>query len=181
MNLKSIADWIEDHTIDVAEDAAGGAFGELEKILHTPLYPITDYHFKVSDSLWRGSWPVDADLEYLKAQGVKTAINLCAERKQDSDITKYGLISVDLPVVDNEPPTLIQASQFLDFVQHQGPVYVHCEQGKGRTGCMVAAYRILAQKCNAVAALHEAVNFGLAMPEQQKWILALGSGSKNGL
>lgn len=166
MKLKSILEAM------VQEPAEG--FGYLEKILHTPLYPITEYHFQVSDTLWRGSWPSDADLAWLKSKGIHTCVNLCAERLQVDSVIKLGLLAVNVPILDNDAPTVAQAKEFVELVGGaNAPAYVHCEQGKGRTGCMVAAYRILAQGWKNEAALHEAVNFGLVMPEQQEWVLHL--------
>ena len=52
-------------------------------------------------------------------------------------------------------------------------MYVHCEQGIGRTGCVVAAYRVRVQGWTPEAAVDEACAHGLKMPCQQEWIRGL--------
>jgi protein tyrosine phosphatase (PTP) superfamily phosphohydrolase (DUF442 family) len=55
---------------------------------------------------------------------------------------RYGVDFLSLPVT-LEVPTPAQVSQFLDLVDSSpGPVWVHCAEGRNRTGMMCAAYRV---------------------------------------
>src|SRR5438128_2719741 len=58
--------------------------------------------------------------------------------------------------------------QFLDFANDPAnqPTYVHCEAGKGRTGCAVASYRMGIQGWTDAQALEDAKKFGLQLESQ---------------
>lgn len=151
----------------------GKIFGEVEDVIHSPLYPIEEYTYNVSDTIIRGSWPSKNLLEKLKTLKVTKVINLCAERNQDKDIFKMEMLSTNIPIIDNCIPTEDDINKFLFEIQNN-VCYVHCEEGKGRTGCMIAVYRIKLQSWDAIEALKEAEKFGLVVPAQKEFILNLG-------
>lgn len=156
------------------ENEVGEEFGELEKVIGHPLYFITAYRAEVSPVLTRGSWPSASMLKGLAAEGFTTVVNLCAERTQDEDVAAAGLLPKNIPIIDNTPPTDEQVKEFFDCypVAPDKPmrIYLHCEQGKGRTGCMVAAYRVKLQGWTPIAALTEATGLGLSFPSQKDWV-----------
>jgi hypothetical protein len=47
---------------------------------------------------------------------------------------------LSLPVLDATAPTPDQLRQAVEFLVAEGPTYVHCALGHGRTGCVVIAY-----------------------------------------
>jgi protein tyrosine/serine phosphatase len=153
---------------------AAESVGEVEDAIHHPLYGIKEYTAAVCSSdprLSRGSWPSSKKLADLKAQGFTTVINLCSERVQDKAVKRAKLQSINIPVEDNTVPTETQVQAFLDDVlDSTGETYVHCEQGKGRTGCMVAAFRVRLMNWTVEAALKEAKDFGLRTPCQIEFI-----------
>jgi hypothetical protein len=155
-------------------NGAGEELGEAEERVGGPLYALSAYAADVEAGvLARGSWPSQAALTSLWVRGFRTVVNLCAERVQDLDVLRAGMAPVNIPVRDNTVPTELQVQVFLNAVARGRPVYVHCEAGKGRTGCMIAAYRVLVQHWTPERALAEAKAFGLGMPCQRDWILAL--------
>jgi Tyrosine phosphatase family len=88
--------------------------------------------------------------------------------------------AVHVPVVDCTAPGPDAVMQFLAAVSGAGgPVYVHCEAGMGRTGVMVACYRI-GQGWAAADARAEAAGFGCFLPDQlafiETWTPTAGSG-----
>lgn len=160
----------------VAEDSAGELVGQGEKLTRSPWYEITPYSSVVEPAkLTRGSWPSPDQLVALRSSGYAAVVNLCAERDDATAVAAAGMGSVHIPLVDGTAPSPAWVDFFLRVVDHCSPVYVHCEQGKGRTGCMVAAYRVLRQGWPPEKALAEAEKYGLELPGQKHFILSLES------
>lgn len=100
----------------------------------------------VTDDLWRGNAPDESGYRALVARDVRTVIDLRAER--DLDIP-HGLLAeldierVHLPVRDGQAPPAEVVREVLRVVEEaDGTVFLHCGAGLGRTGSMVAAYRV---------------------------------------
>lgn len=156
-----------------SRDALAKDVGKVENVIRHPLYPIKAYQDLVDGNLSRGSWPTRKELKVLKQAGFKVIINLCSERDQDADVRAAGMVPHNIPFPDNTYPWRDQVADFIEIVKSYGPAFVHCEQGRGRTGCMVAAYRVLVNGWTPNAALKEAQRFGLELTEQKKFILGL--------
>jgi hypothetical protein len=166
-------DWIK-KKLGLAENFAGAALGDCEDLIHRPLYPIHSYFEVVQPGvLARGSWPDVRMLSSLREVGVRTVINLCAERGQDAQVMAAKMRPVNIPVVDNTVPTERQLDQFLDTVIGLGSAFVHCEAGIGRTSCCVAAFRVRVQLWATSEALAEARAHGLRLPCQEDFIRKL--------
>lgn len=154
---------------DDAMNVGGEAIGLAEML--GLRYPVKTYEAQVSPQLYRGSRQDAAGMVALKKQGIHGIVNLCAENDMDTlPAQQAGLVPHHIPIIDNTPPKMSQVLDFLSFVQSSAPVYVHCEAGQGRTGTMVACYRIAAQGWTADAAVAEAQDFGLKMPDQLAFI-----------
>jgi hypothetical protein len=157
-------------------------YGTLEQ---TPLlrclsrYPVTPYTYRVSQLASRGQRPGPAKLTDLALRdGYRLTINLCAE-VDDGDAPAIGAAGLagalqtrHVPVTDMEPPTVAQMVEILDLLSGPGAelTYVHCEAGKGRTGVVVAGYRMAVMGWSATDALIEAANFGCFAPGQLAFI-----------
>jgi protein-tyrosine phosphatase len=102
---------------------------------------------RVDERLYRGAQPEGRDYTDLAALGVKTVVNLTsydAEPNEKSLTEQAGMRYVQIPMTGHVPPTGAQIAQFLGIVNNAAsqPVYVHCVEGKHRTGVMAAAYRM---------------------------------------
>lgn len=140
-------------------------------------YPVVPYQERVSNTLWRGSRVNRNGILDLIARGFFTIVDLCAEHAPDDSFDTNdwkGIHFIHIPIVDSRPPTEAQANQFLNlFKESQAPfwpVFIHCEAGEGRTGCMVALYRIWVQDWTVEDALKDGARHKLCLPDQIKFI-----------
>ncbi|CAN5215397.1 hypothetical protein BH10CYA1_BH10CYA1_43960 [soil metagenome] len=118
----------------------------------------------VSSNLIRGSQPSTSALSLLKSAGVKTIINLRNEdilvAQEAGAAKRAGLNYVNIPMAVFETPTKQQFQKFLNVVDKDGPVFVHCQRGEDRTGTMVAVYRVARQNWDANRAYQEMTAMG---------------------
>ena len=119
----------------------------LPALAENPALP--NFH-PVAPGIWRGAAPTDAGLKQLKAMGVKTIIDLRISpklvKKESAEARRMGFQWINLPM-GAEAPTPAQVKTFLatlDLAPNE-PVFVHCQHGADRTGCMVGIYREVKQ------------------------------------
>ena len=175
---------LRDQVIDIVGNAAGMEWGDIEQVTNrlTCLHILSHlghhvpYTYRVDSKVIRGSRPTPGKLQSLDARGCGTTVNLCKEMdKGDADlIDAAGLTgtmrTLHIEITDNTPPDHDQVDELIAFLeQSSGKVYLHCEAGVGRTGVMVACYRMY-QGWPLADALLEAKQFGCSMPDQLAFI-----------
>jgi atypical dual specificity phosphatase len=94
--------------------------------------------------------PTDTDLERLRHEGFKVVVSLLDENEQaprydPGRAQAAGYVRHNISIRDFHAPSVSQLQKFIEFVQavdSDAKVLVHCEGGSGRTGTMAAAYWI---------------------------------------
>ena len=124
---------------------------------------------KIDEQYFRGAQPKNHDYEDLAALGIKTVITLTnfdTDPKEKVLVEKAGMKYYQIPMDSHTPPTDSQLAEFLRRVNdpESYPVYVHCAEGKHRTGVMTAIYRMTKHRWTADQAYKEMqkYKFGLS-------------------
>ena len=120
----------------------------------------------VTPTISRGAQPSLKGFKWLKDVGVKTIVNL---RDGDDDIENerqivesLGLKYVSIPMSAFKKMTNAHVDKFLAVAKNSEnePVFVHCRQGRDRTGAILAAYRVKEQSWSVDKAYDEMLEFG---------------------
>jgi atypical dual specificity phosphatase len=84
------------------------------------------------------------DLTWLRRNGIEVLVSLTEEPPLRQWVNDAGLLVVNVPVPDMEPPSDRQLDHLLDTIRKANAagmgVAVHCGAGLGRTGTVLAAY-----------------------------------------
>jgi len=95
----------------------------------------------ISKDVWRGAQPTEQGMHYLATLGVKTIIDL-REEADETAIVPPGLRYVRIPA-SRFNADLVNVQEVLRQIESSAkPVFIHCRQGRDRTGLAVAAYRL---------------------------------------
>lgn len=124
----------------------------------------------VDNKLWRGSHPTQKGYRSLIDAGVKTIVDLRAERGlvlPTKLLERRGVDLVKIPMRDGQAPSDDQVARFLRVMRRsKGIVYVHCMAGVGRTGTMVGAYLVEMKNQSSMDALRGNLTVGPPSLEQ---------------
>jgi len=111
------------------------------------LHGITNFG-QVTPMLFRGGQPNSEGYRELKQMGIDTVVSFRHEKGENTlerrAVESLGMRFVSMPWHAWDQPTGQQLSQFFALLRSspQSKVYVHCQQGRDRTGTMVALYRV---------------------------------------
>ena len=115
---------------------------------------------KISSALWRGAQPTAQGFHNLEAAGAKTIISL-REQHDDWELlagTKLKYIRIPEHAWDPEEAQLVLFLKIIEDPKNW-PVFVHCAEGRDRTGYSVATYRMVVENWPVNDALHEMFDF----------------------
>jgi len=104
---------------------------------------------QVTDRLWRSAQPAPHQIAALKAEGVRTIVNLRGGREhgswqlQKEACEKLGIRLEEFIVRSRGAPdreTLLSAKEFFDRIEY--PAVLHCKSGADRAGFVAALYLV---------------------------------------
>lgn len=111
---------------------------------------------EVSNALWRGAQPNAEGFKALEARGLKTVINFRHDHDDLPLLKGTRLKYLRIPSFAFHP-TEAHLVTFLKVMENPDnwPVYIHCAEGRDRTGYNAAAYRMLVEKWSVNDAILE--------------------------
>jgi tyrosine-protein phosphatase SIW14 len=123
--------------------------------------------FKVDDYLYRSEQPDAAALKELEAMGIGFIVDLrnTCDDKNEANGTHLILKREPINTWTISYQEVVNALRLI--VSCDKPVLLHCKHGSDRTGCVVAAYRIVKSGWTKEEAIKEFVEGGYGYHE--KW------------
>jgi protein tyrosine/serine phosphatase len=128
---------------------------------------VMNFH-QVDENIYRGAQPTSEGLRNLADMGVKVIVDLRhgkdhSESEQRA-AEQLGMRYINVPMEGLSAPTDEQISNLLAVLgaADKGAVFVHCREGKDRTGAVVASYRIAHDHWSNDRALEEAKAYGMS-------------------
>lgn len=94
----------------------------------------------ISADVWRGAKPSPLGLNILKGMGVRTIIDL--QESDESRDVPQGVLYVPMRVSQWKVPQVDTKAVLEAIEKSPKPVFIHCLEGRDRTGLAVAAYRL---------------------------------------
>jgi protein tyrosine phosphatase (PTP) superfamily phosphohydrolase (DUF442 family) len=113
---------------------------------------------RVDDFLWRGKQPKPGSVAGLAQLGFRSTINLRtgdSRGPEEAEARANGMNFLSVPIKNRKvPKSDADVVKFLDFIKQpeNQPAYIHCAKGVGRTGIMVACYRLAIPDANKLDA-----------------------------
>jgi protein tyrosine/serine phosphatase len=124
-----------------------------------------DNFAQVNSFLFRGAQPSDRSYADLKHMGINVVVDFRDEKDQiaheKTQVEAAGMQFLSLPWSGRGEPTHDQVLTFLNLMHNpEGKkVFVHCRQGRDRTGTMVALYRLTFDNWSVENAISEMKDF----------------------
>lgn len=135
------------------------------RIAEQTFAPTTRF-LKVSDGLYRGAAPASrSEVQALKAIGIRTFINLASStdiqwESREAELAGITVVNLPLPYFWKPDSQRMAQIEFLLNDRSLYPIYVHCRQGRDRTGLVVGLHRVFTQGWSPDEAYQEMKKLG---------------------
>jgi tyrosine-protein phosphatase SIW14 len=99
---------------------------------------------RVAEGIYRGADPSEGGIQTLKDMGIKSILNLSRDSDEGVLAQKYSMNFEYTPIDFFKPVDEHKIEEALGHLHDSSiyPIYVHCAQGRDRTGMVIACYRI---------------------------------------
>jgi len=135
---------------------------------------------RVDAQIYRGGQPTRFGFQNLAKKGIKTVLDLReiseSSFRERQEVQSLGMRYIQIPLHDDRPPRPADVQKALAVLEDtaQGPVFVHCDGGRDRTGMIIACYRIAHDHWTNAQALEESRSCASRhlKSAMQRWILS---------
>lgn len=126
---------------------------------------VRNFH-RVDDHVFRGGQPTEVGFRNLAKLGIQTVIDLRREQEHSTAgeaaiVRRLGMRYVNVPLHSMKAPRTDQLARVIELLGSGEKVFVHCKQGKDRTGTVIAVYRMERSGWTNAQALNEAERCGM--------------------
>lgn len=117
---------------------------------------------RVAPGIFRGAQPEKKGYETLKGMGIRTVINLRTSMSERKGVEAAGMRSVEIPIEMSRNGLKEKVDRVVALMADPAnrPLFVHCRQGRDRTGIVIAAYRMKQEGWTLAEAEAEMQSFG---------------------
>ncbi|KAL9097319.1 MAG: hypothetical protein Q9165_000746 [Trypethelium subeluteriae] len=126
---------------------ASQSLPEMKSMILPPNYGVV-----IPDCIYRSGFPLEANQSFLETLKLKTVLTLVSKVTPSAHaewMKENGIKHVQIPILPNkedEPSTpIVNFHSALAVILRRSshPILIHCNQGRHRTGCVIACFRRL--------------------------------------
>ncbi len=129
-----------------AEEGQHGSLPEGTRVAPERMFglPGLTHVGRVASGIYRGAMPRPEGYATLAKMGVRSVINLRSRNEEKEQVEVHGMRSFGVPMstFGDVNPEMVRKAVALMADPANQPVFVHCRQGRDRTGVVVAVYRM---------------------------------------
>jgi tyrosine-protein phosphatase SIW14 len=111
--------------------------------------------YKINEDLYRSEQPHEKGMKDLQKIGIHTIVDLRSCQNDQNEAFNTKLVLIHIPIHAGRISYNDILLSLKSIHNAQKPVLVHCLHGSDRTGCIVAAYRMVYENWSKEEAINE--------------------------